>query len=44
MSAGQYQAGYRDGYADGQAGQPWIPDGAPGSSYSAGYRHGRHMY
>jgi hypothetical protein len=36
-----YQAGKRDGYADGIAGRPWPNDGAPGSSYSYGYRHGR---
>jgi hypothetical protein len=39
MSA--YQKGRRDGYADGKAGRPWLPDAAPGSGYSAGYRHGR---
>jgi hypothetical protein len=36
-----YQRGKRDGYADGKAGKPWPNDGAPGSSYSAGYREGR---
>jgi hypothetical protein len=38
-----YQAGKRDGYADGIAGRPWPNDGAPGSGYSAGYREGRQV-
>jgi hypothetical protein len=41
MNAERYQAGKRDGYEDGKAGRPWPADGAPGSSYSAGYRDGR---
>jgi len=41
MGQSQYQAGYRQGYADESRGRPWMPGSPPGSRYSQGYRQGR---
>jgi hypothetical protein len=37
----EYQAGFRQGYADEKAGNPWPAAGTLGSHGTAGYRHGR---